>query len=114
MGSPWALQDACLLRLSMCLLQAQEQLFHARRVLGYSYAYAFYMFGSVMFREEITPEQNTINQNLFEDQQQQLEAEVGVLRGHTYLPKFLCWGMEKGSTGKIWTSARWKCMCSLN
>lgn len=59
--------------------QAQEQLFHARRVLGYSYVYAFYMFGNAMFREEITPDQNAINQNLFEDQQQQLEAEVGSL-----------------------------------
>ena len=59
--------------------QAQEQLFHARRVLGYSYVYAFYMFGNAMFREEITPDQNAINQNLFEDQQQQLEVEVGSL-----------------------------------
>lgn len=58
------------------LSQAQEQLFNARRVLGYSYVFAFYMFGNFIYRDEITPEQNAINQNLFEDQQQQLESEV--------------------------------------
>ncbi|KAK9817712.1 hypothetical protein WJX72_001099 [[Myrmecia] bisecta] len=63
------------------LAQALEQLFHARRILGYSYAFAFYMFGNEMFRDEITPDQNKINQNLFEDQQQQLEAEVERLSG---------------------------------
>ena len=57
-------------------LQAQDQLFHARRILGYSYVFAFFMFGQVMFADEITPAQNAINQNLFEDQQQQLEQVV--------------------------------------
>ncbi|CAL8462233.1 g1764 [Coccomyxa elongata] len=77
-----ALEDnTSLLKDYSWLSQAQEQLFHARRVLGYSYVYAFYMFGNAMFREEITPDQNAINQNLFEDQQQQLEAEVERLSG---------------------------------
>jgi hypothetical protein len=67
--------------------QAQDQLFHARRVLGYSYVYAFYMFGNVMFRDEITPEQNVINQNLFEDQQQQLEAEARSVDLHSDLQR---------------------------
>ena len=57
-------------------MQALEQLFHARRILGYSYVFAFYMFGNDMFRDEVSPAQNAVNQNLFEDQQQQLEGEV--------------------------------------
>ena len=61
---------------SLPCLQAQDQLFHARRILGYSYVFAFFMFGQVMFADEITPAQNAINQNLFEDQQQQLEQVV--------------------------------------
>ena len=56
--------------------QAQEQLFHARRILGYSYVYAFYMFGGELYGDEISAAQNATNQNLFEDQQQQLESEV--------------------------------------
>lgn len=61
----------------LCCLQAQDQLVHARRILGYSYVFAFSMFGRVMFADEVTPTQNAINQNLFEDQQQQLEHMVG-------------------------------------
>lgn len=57
-------------------MQAQDQLLHARRILGYSYVFAFFMFGQVMFADEVTPAQNTINQNLFEDQQQMLEQVV--------------------------------------
>ena len=34
------------------------------------------MFGNDMFRDEVSPAQNALNQNLFEDQQQQLEGEV--------------------------------------
>jgi Ariadne domain len=77
-------------RFSVCLfewhprclnrLQSLEQLFHARRILGQSYVFAYYMFDNVMFGEEITPEQNAINQNLFEDQQQMMEAEVHCTR----------------------------------
>ncbi|GAQ81569.1 hypothetical protein KFL_000840120 [Klebsormidium nitens] len=58
------------------LTNAQSCLFRARRVLAYSYAFAFYMFGSDLFKDDISPEQNEINQNLFEDHQQQLEATV--------------------------------------
>lgn len=57
-------------------MQALEQLSLARRVLGYSYVFAFYMFDGATFGEEISSEQNALNQNLFEDQQQQLEREV--------------------------------------
>lgn len=58
------------------LTNAQSCLFRTRRVLAYSYAFAFYMFGSDLFRDDISTEQNEINQNLFEDHQQQLEATV--------------------------------------
>jgi hypothetical protein len=44
-------------------------------VLGYSYVFAYYMF-SDMFAHMISRNQNKVNQNLFEDQQQQLESEV--------------------------------------
>lgn len=58
--------------------QAQEQLFCARRILGNTYVAAYYFYGNDMFADEISAEQNAMNQNLFEDQQQQLEMEVGV------------------------------------
>ena len=57
-------------------LQALQQLFCARRILGNSYVSAFYFFGNDMFSDEITPEQNDINKSLFEDQQACLETEV--------------------------------------
>jgi len=62
------------------LHQALDQLLEARRVLGYSYAFAFFMFGD-MYKDHISKSQNTVNQNLFEDQQQQLESEVERLSG---------------------------------
>jgi len=57
-------------------LQALQQLFCARRILGNTYVSAFYFFGNDMFQDEITPEQNDINKRLFEDQQACLEFEV--------------------------------------
>ena len=57
-------------------VQALDQLCEARRILGYSYVYAFYMFGNEMFADEVTVAQNQVNQNLFEDQQQMLQSEV--------------------------------------
>lgn len=44
--------------------------------MGYSYAFAFFMFGRSMFKDEISDEQNAINQNLFENQQQEMESLV--------------------------------------
>ncbi|KAL4278531.1 hypothetical protein GQ457_03G000320 [Hibiscus cannabinus] len=52
------------------------RLFRSRRILSYSYPFAFYMFGEEIFTEEMTKEDRQIRQNLFEDQQQQLEANV--------------------------------------
>lgn len=53
-----------------------HRLFRSRRVLSYSYPFAFYMFGEELFKDEMSAEEREIKQNLFEDQQQQLEANV--------------------------------------
>ncbi|KAK9286988.1 hypothetical protein L1049_015396 [Liquidambar formosana] len=53
-----------------------NRLFRSRRVLSYSYPFAFYMFGDELFKDEMTKEEREIKQHLFEDQQQQLEANV--------------------------------------
>jgi ariadne-1 len=55
--------------------EAMEQLFLARRVLAYSYVFAFYVFGPEFATEfsEATAESNKF---LFEDKQGQLEVEV--------------------------------------
>lgn len=51
------------------------RLFRSRRILSYSYAFAYYMFGE-LFGDEMTKEERELKQNLFEDQQQQLESNV--------------------------------------
>ncbi|KAE8008459.1 hypothetical protein FH972_004970 [Carpinus fangiana] len=53
-----------------------SRLFRSRRVLSFSYPFAFYMFGDELFKDEMTQEEREIKQHLFEDQQQQLEANV--------------------------------------
>ncbi|KAK7269283.1 hypothetical protein RIF29_22005 [Crotalaria pallida] len=53
-----------------------SRLFRCRRVLSYTYAFAFYMFGDELFKEEMSEAQRKIKKNLFEDQQQQFEANV--------------------------------------
>ena len=52
------------------------RLFRSRRVLSYSYPFAFYMFGDDLFKDEMTPEETELKQHLFEDLQQQLGANV--------------------------------------
>lgn len=52
------------------------RLFRSRRVLSYSYPFAFYMFGDELFKDEMSKAELEIKQHLFEDQQQQLEANV--------------------------------------
>ncbi|XP_059635796.1 probable E3 ubiquitin-protein ligase ARI1 [Cornus florida] len=52
------------------------RLFRSRGVLKYSYPFAYYMFGDHLFQNEMTKKQREIKQNLFEDQQQQLESNV--------------------------------------
>ncbi|KAJ8541043.1 hypothetical protein K7X08_001859 [Anisodus acutangulus] len=47
----------------------------SRRVVANSYPFAYYYFGD-LFANEITKEEKGIKQNLFEDQQQQLETNI--------------------------------------
>ena len=58
------------------LVGALDTLRTARRVLCNSYAFAYFFFGGAMFAEDFTPEQSAVNQNLFEDNQEMLAAEV--------------------------------------
>ncbi|XP_010243295.1 PREDICTED: probable E3 ubiquitin-protein ligase ARI1 isoform X1 [Nelumbo nucifera] len=53
-----------------------NRLFRCRRVLSYSYPFAYYMFGDILFKDEMSKEEREIKQHLFENQQQQLEANV--------------------------------------
>lgn len=58
------------------VLNGLHRLFRSRRVLSYTYPFAFYMFGDELFKDEMTPGERQMKQNLFEDQQQQLESNV--------------------------------------
>nr|CAD1837294.1 unnamed protein product [Ananas comosus var. bracteatus] len=51
-------------------------LFRSRSILSYSYPFAYCMFGEELFKDEMNPRERQIKQNLFEDQQQQLESNV--------------------------------------
>lgn len=53
-----------------------KRLFRSRRILSYSYPFAFYMFSDTFLSDELTNLERNIKQNLFEDQQQQLEGHV--------------------------------------
>ncbi|KAF8110491.1 hypothetical protein N665_0083s0053 [Sinapis alba] len=48
-----------------------DLLFRARRILSYTYAFAFYMFGEELFKDEISDEEREMKKNLFENLQQQ-------------------------------------------
>ncbi|KAG1675373.1 hypothetical protein FOA52_012292 [Chlamydomonas sp. UWO 241] len=63
------------------LVRALDQLQVARGVLAPTYPFAYFFFGNEIYSTDFTPEQNTCNQQLFEDQQQMLEAEVERLAG---------------------------------
>ncbi|PON70177.1 E3 ubiquitin ligase RBR family [Parasponia andersonii] len=52
------------------------RLFRSRRVLSFSYPFAYYMFGDEGFNNNMMKYERDIKQSLFEDQQQQLEANV--------------------------------------
>ncbi|WOK98483.1 putative E3 ubiquitin-protein ligase ARI2 isoform X2 [Canna indica] len=58
------------------VINGLSRLFRSRRVLSYSYPFAYYMFGDELFKDEMTPQERELKQNLFEDQQQQLESNV--------------------------------------
>lgn len=63
------------------LVRALDQLRVARGVLANSYAFAYFFFGNDLYREDFSVEENQRNQNLFEDAQSMLEAEVERLSG---------------------------------
>nr|XP_043607986.1 probable E3 ubiquitin-protein ligase ARI1 [Erigeron canadensis] len=53
-----------------------NRLFRSRRLLSYSYPFAYYMFNDTFLSKEMTEENRTIKRNLFEDKQQQLEGNI--------------------------------------
>ncbi|KAL0314751.1 UNVERIFIED_CONTAM: putative E3 ubiquitin-protein ligase ARI2 [Sesamum angustifolium] len=53
-----------------------HKLTRSRKILLHSYAFAYFMFGDELFKDEMSSQEKTIKQNLFEDQQQQLETNV--------------------------------------
>ncbi|XP_038970263.1 probable E3 ubiquitin-protein ligase ARI1 isoform X2 [Phoenix dactylifera] len=61
------------------VLNGLHILLGSRRFLSHSYPFAFYMFGDELFKDEISLQEREIKQDLFEDQQQQLESYVDIL-----------------------------------
>ncbi|KAL5731600.1 RBR-type E3 ubiquitin transferase [Ranunculus cassubicifolius] len=57
------------------------RLLRSRKILAYSYASAFFMFGD-LFRSELSTEEINIKKTLFEDQQQQFESYIEALSKH--------------------------------
>lgn len=53
-----------------------ERLFRSRRIISYSYPFAYYMFSDTFLGEEMTKEERNMKRNLFEDHQQQLEGHI--------------------------------------
>lgn len=53
-----------------------HRLIRSRKFLLHSYPFAYYMFGEELFENEMSSEERAIKLNLFEDQQQQLEANI--------------------------------------
>ncbi|CAI9116644.1 OLC1v1017842C1 [Oldenlandia corymbosa var. corymbosa] len=51
-----------------------NRLFRSRKIISYSYPFAYYMFGDILFKDGMTKRQRELKQSLFEEQQQQLEA----------------------------------------
>ena len=45
-------------------------------MLSNSYAFAYFFFGNELYSDEFDEDQNKVNQNLFEDSQDMLAAEV--------------------------------------
>lgn len=53
-----------------------RRLTRSRKILLYSYPFAYFMFDGDLFKDEMSSIENTIKLNLFENQQQQLEANI--------------------------------------
>lgn len=62
------------------------RLFRSRRILSYSYPLGYYMFGNGLLKDEMPKNVREIKQNLFEDQQEQLELIVEQLSMSLELP----------------------------
>lgn len=56
--------------------KALYRLFRSRQIISYSYPFAYYMFGDDLLKSRMTKRERDIKQHLFEDQQQQLEANT--------------------------------------
>ncbi|KAL6209040.1 hypothetical protein ACLB2K_019983 [Fragaria x ananassa] len=67
------------------IIKALDRLFRSRRIVMCSYPFAYHMFGDLL-KEEMTKKQRMIKQNLFEDQQQHLEASMEKLSMFTQEP----------------------------
>ncbi|KZV45232.1 RING/U-box superfamily protein isoform 1 [Dorcoceras hygrometricum] len=63
-----------------------HRLYQSRRILTYSYPFAFYMFGEDLFKYGMTDEEREIKKNLFENLQQLLESNVVKLSEYLELP----------------------------
>lgn len=46
------------------------------QVLSNSYVFAYFFFGNELYADEFDEDENKVNQNLFEDSQEMLAAEV--------------------------------------
>lgn len=53
-----------------------HRLIRSRQFLLYSYPFTYFMFGDELFKNEMSSQEKTLKQNLFEDQQQQLETNI--------------------------------------
>lgn len=59
------------------IVEALNRLSRSRQIIANSYAFAYYMFGEDdLLKSGLTKREREIKQNLFEDQQQQLEANI--------------------------------------
>lgn len=52
------------------------RLSQSRQLLSYSYVFAYYIFGDELYENDMTQREKDIKQDLFEDQQQQLETNI--------------------------------------
>ncbi|CAH8356573.1 unnamed protein product [Eruca vesicaria subsp. sativa] len=53
-----------------------DLLFRSRKIISYTYVFAFYMFGRELFKGEMSDEEREMKKNLFEIQQQQLIGNI--------------------------------------
>lgn len=102
----------CCCGLTARCLQALDQLFVARRILGYSYVACFYLFDGVTYADDLTSDQNSLLKNLFEDAQGMLEMEVGLFGSLSQIIEYLlCCSMSsqmKVPAPALWSSCQFE------